>query len=210
MEFNGCYFVSIRADSCKLAARTELEQSMDIAERKKILRREMREKLSAIGGEFRAAAGRVIVEKIVSSPAWREAQTVLLFSPLASEPDIAGLLDEALTAGKKACFPRVQGNGLAIYQVRRREDLRAASFGIPEPDPAVSAPVSPTDINLALIPGLAFGANGHRLGRGKGCYDRFLSTTGTLTVGVGFHCQRVEQIPVAPHDVRLDLVVTEE
>lgn len=169
----------------------------------------MRARLAGVSGAARAAAALVITRRIAALPAWRAARTVLLFAPLATEPDISGLLELALSAGKTVCYPRVSGGGLLIYQVRRREDLRAGSFGVLEPDPAGCALVSPAAVDLALVPGLAFDAGGHRLGRGKGYYDRWLATTKALTVGVGFALQLTEQIPVEPHDVPLALTVSE-
>jgi 5-formyltetrahydrofolate cyclo-ligase len=177
-----------------------------IAEQKNALRREMREKLLTVSEGERSAASREIVGKILSLPAWRMALTVALFAPLATEPDISGLF----TAGKTICYPRVCGGELEFYHARRCEDLRVGSFGILEPGPTISAPVSPSAIDLAVIPGLAFDADGHRLGRGKGYYDRFLASTKALTVGVCFACQQVSLIPTESHDVRLNLVMTEK
>jgi 5-formyltetrahydrofolate cyclo-ligase len=181
---------------------------VDITARKKNLRRELRKKLAAMNSGGRDAAARVIVENILALAAWRAARSVLLFAPLPPEPDIGPLLPAALAAGKQVFYPRVTGSDLEICAVRSPDDLRPGAFGILEPV-TVSAPPL-TVIDLALVPGLGFDAEGHRLGRGRGYYDRLLAGTGALTVGVGFHCQRIEKIPVESHDVRLDLVVTEE
>ncbi|MDR1303839.1 MAG: 5-formyltetrahydrofolate cyclo-ligase [Verrucomicrobiales bacterium] len=181
---------------------------MNIAAQKQALRRELREKLRLVSDDERAAASRRIVAKIFSLPAWRAARTVLLFAPLTVEPDISPLLMTARAAGKRVFYPRVTGSDLEICEVRGPEDVRAGAFGVLEPVTVAASPLTVPD--LALVPGLGFDADGHRLGRGRGYYDRFLSTTRTLTVGVGFHCQRVEKIPAEPHDVRLDMVVTEE
>ncbi|MDR1146911.1 MAG: 5-formyltetrahydrofolate cyclo-ligase [Verrucomicrobiales bacterium] len=181
---------------------------MDMAAQKRALRRELREQLRMVSADERAAASRHIVAKILSLSAWRAARTVLLFAPLPVEPDISPLLVTALAAGKRVFYPRVTGRDLEICAVRGPEDLRAGAFGVLEPVTVSEPPL--TVLDLALVPGLGFDADGRRLGRGRGYYDRFLSTTRTLTVGVGFHCQRVGQIPAEPHDVRLDVVVTEE
>jgi 5-formyltetrahydrofolate cyclo-ligase len=170
----------------------------------------MREKLSTLPATTRKAASCKIVEKITALPSWQTAQSVLLFSPLATEPDIAGLCDLALAAGKTVFYPRVRESALEICQVQRRTELRTGSFGILEPPPAANVRTSPSAIDMALIPGLAFDAACHRLGRGKGYYDRLLAGSKTLTVGVCFACQRVTELPIAPHDIRLQLVVTED
>ena len=182
---------------------------MDVTEQKKILRLEMRKRVLAISGEFSAAASRKIVEKIVSSLAWQNARTVGLFSPLASEPDISDLLNMALTAGKTLCLPRVAGNDLLMCRVASLADLALGAFGILEPQPEKCPGVAADELDLIVVPGLAFDANGHRLGRGKGYYDRFLANNKALTVGAFFACQQADKIPAAEHDVRLNLVVTE-
>jgi len=181
---------------------------MEAAEQKRLLRREMRARLAALGPASRTEISRRIVQNIISSSVWRQARSVLLFSPLASEPDISGLFDKALTDKKIIHFPKVNGNDLTVFQVTGKTDLYTGSFGILEPRETATV-VSSDTIQLALVPGLAFDANGHRLGRGKGYYDRFLATTKASTMGVFFSCQYTPLVPIEGHDVRLDLVVTE-
>ncbi|MDR0533987.1 MAG: 5-formyltetrahydrofolate cyclo-ligase [Verrucomicrobiales bacterium] len=178
-----------------------------MAEQKRLMRREMREKLFAIGAEIRIAASTGIVGRITSSLAWREAGSVALFSPLASEPDISSLLDAALMVGKDVMYPRMKGGELELCVVHSRGDFQAGAFGILEPH----GESSPLAADLILVPGLAFDANGHRLGRGKGYYDRLLALmTKARTMGVFFSCQQAQRIPAEGHDVRLDCVATEE
>ena len=86
-------------------------------------------------------------------------------------------------------------------------DTEGKTVALPEDDP----PPDPATVDVVIVPGLAFTVAGDRLGQGGGWYDRFLPRTrpGCTTIGVGFEPQLVESIPTEPHDVRLDVVITD-
>ncbi len=90
-------------------------------------------------------------------------------------------------------------------------DLICGYKGIPEPRDR-SRIVSPASIEVALIPGVVFDRCGNRLGYGAGFYDRFLTLEApqAIRIGLAFSCQLAEKIPSLPHDVPMDMVVTEE
>ena len=90
-------------------------------------------------------------------------------------------------------------------------DLTPGPWGIREPDPRRCPPVRPGDVDLVLVPGVAFDAGGGRLGYGGGYYDRLLGTCAEATtlVAAAFEVQMVERVPMGPGDRRVDLVVTE-
>ena len=141
---------------------------------------------------------------------WREAKTILFFAPIAEEPDVWPLLEDSLKAGKSVYLPqfdREQKHYVAcqIFDVAR--DVQSGRFGIREPV-ATCARISLKRLDLILVPGIAFDLSGHRLGRGKGFYDRLLATILGPTCGVAFDQQIVRQIPVEPHDVRLSFILT--
>ena len=84
--------------------------------------------------------------------------------------------------------------------------LRSGAWGIPEPDPATAAFVSPEDIDVILVPMVAF-CGLHRMGYGQGFYDRYLRRTKALKIGIAFACQEPRFEP-APWDVDMDMVIT--
>jgi 5-formyltetrahydrofolate cyclo-ligase len=98
-----------------------------------------------------------------------------------------------------------------IYHPRRVTDLRveimSGKFGIREPMETCVA-IPPNDLDLVLVPGVAFGLDGHRLGRGKGYYDRLLENFTGRKIGVAFDEQIVDAVPSEQNDVRMDLVLT--
>lgn len=135
------------------------------------------------------------------------ASTVLLYYSLPDEVDTHAFLDELRSAGKIVLLPRVVDAGtMVLHRYTGRADLSEGAFGIMEP---VGEPFTDyAAIDVAVIPGMAFDADGHRLGRGRGYYDRFLSSVPYIyKIGVCFDFQKVEAVPVEATDVSVDVVV---
>lgn len=181
-----------------------------LAKTKSTLRGEVRARLRAMSPEELANASTHLVSRILATPMWKNADSVLLFSPLQFEPDINPLLREALAARKLTALPWFDATTQsysARWIIDADRDLTVAKFGILEPRSSChAAPLNRLD--LVLVPGVAFDAQGRRLGRGKGFYDRLLAHVRGTKCGVGFDEQIVEAIPVAPLDVTLNCILT--
>ncbi|MBR4364353.1 MAG: 5-formyltetrahydrofolate cyclo-ligase, partial [Prevotella sp.] len=121
--------------------------------------------------------------------------TILCYWPLPDEVDIRPLIAELVAAGKHVVLPRVTGDDtMELCCYTSADDLREGAFHIQEP--TGERFVDYDAIDIALIPGMAFDAAGHRLGRGRGYYDRFLAAHPLRhTIGVCFPFQRVPQVP---------------
>lgn len=144
---------------------------------------------------------------VLESEWFRQANNVMAYAAIPPETDLSSVLEEILTAGKTLVLPRCEQGG--IMTARRIDDLRqliSGAYGIPEPKP--DAPVvSASEIDLILVPGLAFDRTGRRLGRGKGYYDRFLADFHGKTMGI---CgQLMPVVPVEQHDITMDAVATD-
>ncbi len=177
-------------------------------------KRVWRTRLSAIVADLTPKAKRTAADAIcrqaLDLPPWQQAATLLLFSPRPDEPDIRPLLTAALAAAKKVALPAFDP-ARRIYLARqipdRLDDLVPGHFRILEPPPA--APVIPWNrLDFVLVPGVGFSRDGHRLGRGKGHYDRFLALVPGWKCGVAFDEQVVDTLPFEPHDIRLDCILT--
>ena len=134
--------------------------------------------------------------------------TVLTYWPLSDEPDIRLLTDRLATEGVTVLLPCVTGSAtMELRQYAPENKLCEGAFHIMEPRGPVFADYG--QIDLALIPGVAFDAAGHRLGRGRGYYDRLLSKLSPQTrkIGVCFACQRVAEVPTEAHDVAMDEII---
>lgn len=146
-----------------------------------------------------------IVENIRSLSEYQKAEIIALYFPVRGEVDLLALMHEE---EKVVLFPRVEGGELAFYPAQTLNDFVTGSFGIPEP-PRGRA-VAAHDIDLIFVPGICFDQCGHRLGYGKGYYDRLLKANpGVYTIGVCFDEYFVSQLPVEPWDMNVDCVVTQ-
>lgn len=142
---------------------------------------------------------REAAEKI--SRQFKDKGKILSFCSWGSEIDLSPL-NQFLAAKSRLCLPKVEKNTLVLFQVENLENLRLSPLGILEPDPSYCKIAQLTSIDLILVPGLAFDRNRFRLGYGKGHYDRFLSQTKLLSIGIGFQEQLFEQsLPRDPWDL---------
>ena len=133
--------------------------------------------------------------------------TVLAYWPLPDEVDIRPLIDQLVAEGKTVVLPKVTGDEtMELRRYASRADLQEGAFHIMEP--VGDAFEAYDQIGFALVPGMAFDAACHRLGRGKGYYDRFLSAHPDIyKIGVCFPFQRVAEVPSEAHDVIMDEVI---
>ncbi len=188
--------------------------SSALNEEKAVLRAQMRRRLASLDADRRNAASRRLVAALAALPVWRRARVVLLFAPTETEPDLDLLWQGGLLAGKTCYYPLVCGRDLALQRVGGLEDLRPVPpWNLREPSVEADEQISINDVDVALVPGLAFDSQGGRLGRGGGYYDRLLAPRAAgrvFTVGVGFEFQRVDYLPLAAHDAKLDAVLFAE
>ncbi len=179
-------------------------------EPKAILRRELRERLKAMSDARREEESAKIRQHLLAEPAWRDATSILAFVPTASEPDVWPSIRAAHAAGRTICLPRFdpETNTYRPCLVSDLDkDLSPGPYGIREPG-AQCTEWNGKALDLILVPGLGFDASGARLGRGKGYYDRLLAGGTGCKCGVAFEAQMIPELPMEPHDVRLDLVIT--
>jgi 5-formyltetrahydrofolate cyclo-ligase len=177
------------------------------------LRQRVLELRDALPPDARAASGAAIAARVAALPSFAEARAVLLTIAFRSEWDTAPLVAAALAAGRTVAVPRVDpfARMLVLHAVSDiARDIVPGHQGIPEPR-VQCRPIAPAVIDWVLVPGVAFDAAGRRLGYGGGYYDRLLPLLrrGTARVAGAFELQVVESVPSAPHDLRVDVVVTE-
>jgi len=157
----------------------------------------------------RAERSARICEAILAHPSWRRATIVAIFAPTITEPDIEKLWKHA--EGRTICYPAIQKGGLDFVSVSGPEAVAPGQFGIREPALDHARTIPPHTFDLVLVPGAAFTANGERLGRGGGFYDRLLAMPEfrAFKLGVCFDRQVRDSLPLEPHDQRVHRVVTE-
>jgi len=164
------------------------------------IRRSIRERLGALGSELLARKSASICREVAQSQEWAQARTVGLFAPLPSEPDVELLWADL--GSRTVCYPRMEGDCLLFLRVEDRSALVQSRWNLREPPLREQAVVALENIDLLLVPGVAFTEDGHRLGRGGGYYDRLLAapTLRSATFGICFAEQMVPRLPMEAHD----------
>lgn len=147
-----------------------------------------------------------VFEKLEQTAAFMMSEKILMYHSLPDELETHRFLKK--WAGKKNFFlPRVNGVNLDILPYDESR-LELGSFHIEEPTGTNT--VDAEEIELIIVPAVAFDKKGHRLGRGKGFYDRLLGQTKATKIGIGYEFQVMDEIPTEPHDVAMDIVITEQ
>ena len=141
---------------------------------------------------------------VAALPEYQAARTVMAFVGAKGEPDTDPLFARVAADGKRLVLPRVEGSELVVTDAST--PFVVSSFGISEPQ---GAAIDPSEVDLVIVPGLAFTPDGARLGYGGGYYDRFLARhRGVPTVAVCFAEQLVDELPTDTHDVPVQRVVS--
>lgn len=146
--------------------------------------------------------------RFLDLPEFQAARTLALYAPIHREVDTAAVAAAALAAGKTVLYPAVVGDDLKFCPVADLGELAPGRYGIPEPG---GEGCDPAQADLIVVPGVAFDLCGRRIGYGKGYYDRALHRlegSGKL-VAFCFDFQLLQEIVGEPHDVTMDLIVTE-
>ncbi len=177
---------------------------------KKLLRRQIREKITCLDPDYCRQADQRIRQLILNWECFQKAETVFCFVGTEREIHTKPLIQAALDQGKRVAVPRCISKGIMeARQIRSLKELAFGSYGIEEPGNACRV-IKPETISLALVPCLTCSSDGRRLGYGGGFYDRFLrSVPGPWAVLCRGHLME-EEIPREAHDLLMDAVIREE
>jgi 5,10-methenyltetrahydrofolate synthetase len=162
----------------------------------------------------RSRASQIIMTRLFALPAYRAANVVAAYASFGSELDTSEFLARALADRKQLLLPRIN-RALRALELRQVGDLDAdlvpGVWGIREPRERCPI-LTPAPVEFMLVPGVAFAANGARLGYGGGFYDRLLASLerGIPRIAAAFELQMVDELPEDPRDERVDSIVTEK
>jgi 5-formyltetrahydrofolate cyclo-ligase len=147
--------------------------------------------------------------RLIDTDCFKKAQVLALYSPINNEVQTGLLFTAACVEGKRVCYPRIKGECLEFLEVSSPQDLAPGGFGVAEPQIGKQLPIDAVD--LLIVPGVAFDRAGHRLGYGKGFYDRELVRVSTAAVSVGlcYDFQLCELLPCESHDRPVQFLATE-
>lgn len=148
-------------------------------------------------------------EIFLESDVYKNSKVIMCYMPLKGEADTSFIMEKAFLDGKKVAVPVTHPVGLDIspYYITEKTEYKKGSFSVKEP--IGESVAEKEDIDLIIVPGVAFDKRGVRLGFGKGCYDRFLEDFKGIKVGFSLGFQIYDEIPSEKHDVKMDYIVTE-
>lgn len=172
---------------------------------KRTLRTLIRKELGRLSEEEKAKQSEEIYRHLMSLTPLRSAKVVALFASLPDEPSTTMLANE-LSLRCKVVMPRIAAGEMDFYPYIPG-GMRRGAYNIMEPTSGEA--IVPSAIDAIIVPGVAFTTKGERMGRGKGFYDKYLSRHGVRAykIGICFHCQLVDYLPLDKHDVKMDIVV---
>jgi 5-formyltetrahydrofolate cyclo-ligase len=155
-------------------------------------------------------ASATVQQRLISLDLFKNATSIALYAPIQYEVDTAQIFYAAQSAGKVVLYPVVCDTGLRFVKASDLTQLNTGSFGIPEPCSHADDQTL-EGVDLIIVPGVAFDLQGHRIGFGKGYYDRCLSVLSRMGVVVGLchDFQLLDRIPVEEHDIRMQYIITE-
>lgn len=194
---------------------TEAAPPSDAQARKAAIREQARKNRIAQKNKDEVSLG--ICTKFTALPAYTIAKTVMWYVDAGSEVRTRHTLPIALTHGKRVVVPWcvVETNELELFLLEDMSELVEGAYKILEPKDDLrqlsGKVIRPEELDLVMVPGTAFDHRGGRMGQGKGYYDRLLANArpDAPLIGMAFECQIFDEIPVAPHDVFMDQVLTE-
>ncbi len=176
--------------------------SKQMVERKNTIRREMQLLSIKKSMEDKKKDADIIFTKIESLEPFKKANTILLYWSTKNEMPTHDFV-EKWKDEKIILLPSVVGNDIVLK--RYTKNLMQGSLGIWEPDTELNFEGV---LDLAIIPGVAFDRNRNRLGRGRGYYDRFLTNSICVRIGICFDFQLFDDIPANKNDKRMDLIIS--
>lgn len=187
--------------------------AMELHSRKQQIREQAHENRRA--QKNKDELSRAICEKFAALPEYQRAKTVLFYLDVRAEVRTRHYLPTALTHGKKIVVPFCVDGLLELFHLENMDELEVGMYKILEPKAELrgvaAKRVDVQELDLVMVPGVAFDKTGARMGHGKGYYDKLLehARTDTPLVALAFECQLFPEIPTQSHDVFMDKIITE-
>jgi 5-formyltetrahydrofolate cyclo-ligase len=185
----------------------------EILSRKRTIRREAGVRRREVPDKDERS--RAIWERLAGLPQYARAATVMLYLDFNSEARTRPFVPEIWQSGRRVVVPYCVEDRLGLFRLCDFAELAPGTLGILEPAEAwrgrPDRHVAPEEIDLVVVPGVAFDRRGGRIGHGMGYYDRFLRRLrpDAWSIAPAFECQLFDEVPLLPHDVGVDRIVTE-
>ena len=188
---------------------------MNMSEQKNSLRISIKKKIQELSQSQKVRLSQQVVSTIEDNQHFIDCDLLCIYIPLATEVDVSPLIEQAFLKGASVAIGKVKHTTLTFHLIQPgyTDTLIKGKYGILEPpDKTPIVNISTYTKPLCIVPGLAFSITKDRLGRGKGFYDRFLSTieNRVITMGVCFDCQLLEEVPHEDFDKPMDSIISDK
>ncbi|QGU95685.1 5-formyltetrahydrofolate cyclo-ligase [Clostridium bovifaecis] len=180
-------------------------------EDKKKIRSIVKDKRNSLSKRAKELMDSIIFNKIVESEVYKAANTIFVYVSFQGEVDTHKLIKYALNDNKRICVPKIisKKDGIRAVEISSFEELKEEAYSILEPQ-SFDKQIDEKDIDLILMPGVAFDESGGRIGYGGAFYDRFLKNTSlkTLKIALAYDFQIFDKVPMEEHDIKIDGIIT--
>lgn len=184
-----------------------MKAPLDVTMMKSEIRKRIREKQSIISVRDQQTACTAISERLFALPEFKDARTVCVYASMPDEIDTGPIISTLFRLQKTVAVPKVTGDTLSLRSIESADDLVSGAFGIPEP--VSQRTIKPDDVDVYIVPGIAFDRSGGRIGRGKGYYDRLLAGLAVYKIGLALDSQIIAKVPTSSYDVSMTAVITQ-
>lgn len=181
--------------------------------KKNLLRKEMLIKRDLLTPKEIEDKSGLICQNLLMLKEYLQACTLLVYLSFRQEVNTLPLIENAWQQGKKVLVPVcMPEKNILLSELKNLRELAGGFCGIPEPTCEFIRPASPSQVDLAILPGVAFDFRGYRLGYGGGYFDRFLAKhyASFPLIALAYDFQLIDALPVEEHDMRVDIIVTEK
>ena len=181
----------------------------NISARKKFLRREINLRLKTLSQEDRVKFSRAVTAKFLASTVYKNSEVIMAYLSTAEEIQLNEFISTALDDGKILAVPFIERREMQAVRLPNLDTLEVGAYKILTVKRDIRKIIDAEKIDCVITPGLAFDAEYNRLGKGGGYYDKFLSrAVNAKKIALAYDCQLVEKVPVAPHYLKVDAVIT--
>lgn len=179
---------------------------------KATLRKKMVDKLADIQPKKKKAIEQQLMLNLLNTELWRNARTIGIYLSFGNEWETRGIIEEAWRQGKQVTIPKTipETKEMKFYQIDNYSQVKKGHFGIEEPNINETIYIEKNKIDLLIVPGVVFSADGYRIGFGGGYYDRFLTDFIHPTISLVWSKQLIKKVPTNKYDLPVQYIMTEK
>ncbi|GAB6454463.1 MULTISPECIES: 5-formyltetrahydrofolate cyclo-ligase [Bacillus] len=181
-------------------------------EEKLRLRKQIIEHMNSLSRERYTTLSEQIAFSLYAQKEWAEAKTIGITLSMENEVNTYPIIEKAWEEGKKVVVPKCnkETRTMSFRKISNFDQLETVYMSLREPIPALTEEVDADEIDLQIVPGVAYTERGERIGYGGGYYDRYLMHYKGKTLSLAYSFQMVDHIPIEPFDKNIEKIITEK